>query len=62
MMQVLLITGEGGQVVEQGGGGGASETKQNKTHTGRQTGCVLALEIILNIFCRIGGTLYATYL
>lgn len=33
---------------------GASETNKI-THTGRQTGCVLALEIILIISCRIGA-------
>lgn len=39
-------------MVEQGGGGGASNKIK---HTGRQTGCVLALEIILDISCRFGG-------
>lgn len=42
-------------MVERGAGGG--DSKRKKKHTGRQTGCVLALEIILNISCRIGGTL-----
>lgn len=41
-------------MVEQGGGGGPQ--RQKIKHTGRQTGCVLALEIILNISCRIAGT------
>lgn len=45
-----------------GGGAGSrwgakkTKTKNKIKHTGRQTGGVLALEIILNISCRIGGT------
>lgn len=35
-------------------GGLQKQTKMK--HTGRQIGCVLALEIILNISCRIDGT------